>query len=203
MTGRMTQRLEEARAEAANPKKHAVADLHKLSRAFLGIMLIADDLEEIGDLEEEKASKRVEVEEANKHLAAVRAKTEAEKASFLQMEAEFKRLLAAMRAEFLKAEAELVEAIEARKLAVSDATALAADIVEKAKLEAVAIISGAKTKATELLKAGDAEAQTREQEAESRITEARGTLGAVELEITDANARLSGIRTAIARYAAE
>src|SRR5712675_2383592 len=136
-------------------------------------------------------------------LAAVRAKTEAEKASFLQMEAEFKRLLAAMKAEFLKAEAELVEAIEARKLAVSDATRLAADIVEKAKLEGVAIISGAKTKATELLKAGDAEAQTREQEAESRITEARGTLGAVELEITDANARLSGIRTAIARYAAE
>jgi len=131
-------------------------------------MLIADDLEEIGDLEEEKARRAVEVEEANKHLAAVRAKTEAEKASFLQMEAEFKRLLAAMREEFLKAEAQLVEAIEARKLAVSEATTLAADIVEKAKLEAVAIISAAKTKAIEVLKAADAEAQIREEEAESR-----------------------------------
>src|SRR5258706_12755619 len=138
MTGRMTQRLEEARSELATPKKQAVADLHKLSRAFLGIMLIADDLEEIGDLEEEKARKRVEIEETNKHLAAVRAQTEAEKASFLQMEAEFKRLLAAMRAEFLKAEAELVEAVEARKRAVSEATTLAADIVEVAMLEAVA-----------------------------------------------------------------
>lgn len=202
MTDRMARRLADARAESGNIKKRAYADLQKLSRTFLGLLLIADDLTDVGDLEESAARARANCEEATKELAGKRAEIEKAQAEHTHMQAEFKKLIESMREEFRKAEQDLVQSIEARDRAVSDAKTLAAEIIEKAHLEAVALVATARNEGMELIRAADAEAELREQNAQSYIEEAKSRLGAVEIEITTANATLAGIRATIAKYAA-
>lgn len=203
MPSLMDDKTRDLAAEAGNVKKRAFRDLEKLSRSFLGLLLIAPDLAEIGDLEEARAKAQRELDDALTELAGRRLQIEQTKLAQVTINAECSAALSERRNELRQAEAAVADARATAERTTRDATVDAERRLEAAATEALSILANARAAAAVLVSEAEELAKKREGEADTLVAERRETLSALDRDIAEREATRASIRAAIAKMAAE
>ncbi len=194
--------LEAARAEI-NVKDRAFRDLQRISREWLGIILLADELGEMASIDEAiKASKRV-AQEAETRLSALTNEVSAAQAERDRTRTEHTGDMERYRSETAAAEQILREVHGEIAEVVPTAQREAARLMESAE----AIVRAARTEADkarrEAVEQGRAEGKHLVDQAVAMASEKHAELQHLLASCEHAQTRLDEIRAAIARIAAQ